>query len=136
MRYDLPRHMRLKHGWSASKAKSVNLMSKSKMKYQWKYGAPVRSKCVKVEKNEETNHNNGSTQSKVDYHKTRRCPILRCFHISKRVYQHLKNVHKIDSKSSEYKELLSQAEVVKWQDIPVAKNKGRSRSQGKRKDSS
>ena len=84
---ELPRHMRLIHGWSLDKARYV------------KSTFGLRKPHVKQK-----------TAAKYkDCHYLRHCPVEGCKAVIKRLPPHLKNVHKITKGNEMYNEFLSQA---------------------------
>lgn len=92
----IPRHLVSVHKWERERAR----------KAATRYG--LRKKYTYKEKKHQTKPKAGSKKHK-DYHIRRLCPIPGCMSIVLRLPQHLKNVHKVNSKSKEYAGMLSTA---------------------------
>ena len=91
-RYDLPRHMRLIHGWPNEEAKKVKglygLRKTPVFKNKARRSGPVKTLPSKA------------------------CPVFGCRSVIKNVSRHIRAVHKIDRRSDKYRQLLARAVTV------------------------
>ena len=105
--------MRLKHKWSAEKARNVINMHALRKTYEWNKGVPVRKRKSSINKKV------GASEKKVhkDYHIKKMCPAIGCLSVTVKLSVHLKGVHKM-AVGDEYSALLKSARPY----VPLTKN--------------
>lgn len=108
----LPRHLQEVHGWSREHSRTAVTRFGMRKRYTFSDPAKIPQKKAKTKPDEQktkTGDKEANTDDKKrkDYHKHRYCPVDGCTSLVKRIPPHLRNVHKLDPNSKEYKELLS-----------------------------
>ena len=121
MQTNLPRHVRLKHGWSWERAKKVNSIFENRSCTWLKGHPPTRKKkaaTVGKGKGESVDkETTGAVESenvkpKQDYHHKRICPIENCHAVVKRMCKHLQT-HGFKPDTEEYKHYCNIAQSFK-----------------------
>ena len=100
-------HLQLVHGWSREESRTALVHFGLRKPYSYTSHSKVSKSCK--EKGTESGENKTGDAKKKDYHYPHFCPLAGCASFVKRLGPHLKNVHKLDPNSQEFKEALIEA---------------------------
>ena len=100
----IPRHLAKVHKWSLSQSRAAVTNFDLRKKYTFKCKESAKAGNRKRKHNEDF-----AAKAYKDYHKRRICPLVGCAACVKRPSAHLKNVHRINPSSGEYRRLLNKA---------------------------